>query len=163
MARKIAVVFALFFLLESCSDQMIYSEYSHIQNGKWLHGDTLRFKIPIIDTLHPNHLYINLRNSDEYPFSNLFLITAMQNPKGDVEIDTLEYKMAEADGTWLGTGLGALKESKLWYKENIVFPSSGVYQLKVIHAVRKNGEVDGVSALIGITDVGLQIEKIEPK
>ena len=55
--------------------------------------------------------------------------------------------------------MGSIKESKLWYKENIVFPDSGVYKLSVSHAMRKNGEVDGLFILDGITDVGLEIEK----
>jgi gliding motility-associated lipoprotein GldH len=73
--------------------------------------------------------------------------------------DTLEYEMAKPDGQWLGTGYGSLKENKLWYKENVVFPSSGVYTLEISHAMRKNGQVDGIVELEGITDVGYLIEK----
>ena len=69
--------------------------------------------------------------------------------------------MALPDGKWLGKGYGSLKENKLWYKENIVFPLQGVYTLKVAHAMRQNGTVEGVSELEGIPDVGFQIETIE--
>ena len=67
--------------------------------------------------------------------------------------------MAQPDGTWLGKGYGSIKENKLWFKENIVFPSAGVYTLRLSHAMRKNGNVDGVINLEGITDVGFEIVK----
>ena len=67
--------------------------------------------------------------------------------------------MALPNGQWLGKGYGSIKENKLWYKENIVFPSSGVYTLQISHAMRKNGNIEGIVDLEGITDVGFQIEK----
>jgi gliding motility-associated lipoprotein GldH len=67
--------------------------------------------------------------------------------------------MAEPTGEWLGTGLGSVKESKLWFQENIVFPDSGVYKVNISHAMRRNGDVEGLHVLEGITDVGLEIEK----
>jgi gliding motility-associated lipoprotein GldH len=67
--------------------------------------------------------------------------------------------MARPDGTWLGTGIGAIKESKLFYKENFSFKEAGNYSLHITHAVRNNGEVQGVSYLEGVTDVGYRIEE----
>jgi len=45
-------------------------------------------------------------------------------------------------------------------KENIIFPISGQYTFSIWQAMRKNGEVNGVSQLQGISDVGLRIEKV---
>ena len=69
--------------------------------------------------------------------------------------------MALPDGSWLGKGMGSVKENKFWFRQNIVFPDSGVYNFKVSHAMRKNGAVSGIQELNGITDVGLQIEKTQ--
>ena len=69
--------------------------------------------------------------------------------------------MASPTGEWLGTGMGSVKESKLWYRENVDFSNMGVYKLRVAHAMRKNGEVDGLENLLGITDVGVEVEKIQ--
>ena len=84
----------------------------------------------------------------------------MEFPHGKVVTDTLEYKMANPDGSWLGTGFGTIKENKLWYKEGITFFEGGTYNLRITHAVRNNGEVDGVTALEGISDVGYSIEAV---
>ena len=68
-------------------------------------------------------------------------------------------RQARPDGSWLGTGIGSVKESKLWYKEGVRFFEPGSYSLRVEHAMRNNGEVQGVSTLPGITEVGYSIEK----
>ena len=85
----------------------------------------------------------------------------MDFPHGKKVTDTLEYEMAKADGSLLGTGFSDIKENKLWYKEGVVFKESGEYILKVQQAMRENGEVDGVENLKGVTDVGFRIEKTE--
>ena len=96
-------------------------------------------------------------------FNNLFLIVSINFPHGKIVTDTLEYRMADVDGTWLGEGVGSVKESKLWYKESVVFSEEGVYVLQVEQAVRNNGEVDGVTNLEGIIDVGFSIEVANQK
>jgi gliding motility-associated lipoprotein GldH len=59
----------------------------------------------------------------------------------------------------MGNGLGSIKDNKLWYKEGVSFFENGEYKISIRHAVRNNGDVDGVTQLEGITDVGLSIEE----
>ena len=151
--------FSVFVLLSSCETQTVYSDYQQLDNGVWQVDDTLRFSFSQLDSLEQYNVYLNVRNDNNFAFSNLFLITELDYPNGETVSDTLEYEMALPDGTWLGKGLGSVKESKLWYRENIVFPDSGVYKLKVLHAMRQNGNVEGISKLNGITDIGVEITK----
>ena len=72
---------------------------------------------------------------------------------------TISQQLARPDGTWLGTGLGSIKENKFWYKENVSFNEEGIYKLTIAQAVRNNGEVEGVTDLKGITDIGFSIEE----
>ena len=152
-------IFLLVIFMVSCDRQTIRSDYSPTQNGRWNKDSVVKFYFQELDTLQKYNMFINLRNDGTYPYSNLFLIAELKFPNGDTVRDTLEYEMAKPDGQWMGTGYGSLKENKLWYKENIVFPSSGVYTLEISHAMRKNGQVDGIVELEGITDVGYLIEK----
>ena len=87
----------------------------------------------------------------------------MDFPNGRVIKDTLQYKMAKPNGELLGTGFTDIKESKLWYKEGVVFSESGEYQIKIQQAMRENGKVNGVINLKGITDVGFRIEHATPQ
>lgn len=150
------------FLLASCNTTGVTSEYKSLKGAVWNKDDILEFSFTKMDTVQEYNMFINVRNDDTFPYSNLFLITSLSTPEGEVLQDTLEYSMALPDGTWLGKGTGSLKENKLWYKENIVFPVSGVYTLEVSHAMRKNGTVQGVISLEGITDVGIEITKSNP-
>lgn len=149
-------------LFLSCNDALIKAEYKATDKGFWNKEDTIEFTFSEMDTVHPHNLFINIRNNETFPYSNLFLIAELGFPSGQTIKDTLEYEMARPDGSWLGKGYGSVKENKLWYKENIVFPSSGVYTLRLSHAMRKNGKVEGIVNLEGITDVGFQIEKSAP-
>ncbi len=125
----------------------------------WVKDNLIEFTFSEMDTIQVHDMFINVRNDNSFPYNNLFLIANLEFPDGESVTDTLEYEMALPDGTWLGKGYGSIKENKLWYKENIVFASSGVYTLRVSHAMRKNGDVNGVINLEGITDVGFEIVK----
>ena len=160
MARRFLGVILIAFVLISCEQNLVYSDFRAIQDGEWASSTPINFEFSELDSVQPHHMFIHVRNDNAYEYSNLFLITELEFPDGNTMKDTLEYNMARPTGEWLGKGLGSIKENKLWYKENIVFKDSGVYKVSVTHAMRKNGEVAGLSVLDGVTDVGLQIEKI---
>lgn len=155
--RNVFIVLFCTLSFSSCEQGLVKSDYQATDNGIWAKDNTIEFSFSELDSLAQYNMFINLRNDDTFPYNNLFLIAELTGPDGSVEKDTLEYQMANPDGSWLGRGYGSLKENKLWYKENIVFSSSGVYTLKVSHAMRKNGSVNGVEQLEGITDVGFEI------
>lgn len=146
-------------LLFSCNDNLIKSEFRATDGGAWNKDSIYQFTFEKLDTVQKHNMFITVRNDASFPYNNLFLIAELEFPNGETVKDTLEYEMALPDGTWLGKGYGSIKENKLWYRENIVFPGSGVYNLSLSHAMRKNGSVNGVENLKGITDVGFQIEK----
>jgi gliding motility-associated lipoprotein GldH len=83
----------------------------------------------------------------------------MNFPHGKTIADTLEYRMANPDGSWMGQGIGNVKENKLWYKEQVQFFEEGNYTVTIGQAMRNNGDVEGVTKLEGITDVGFSIEE----
>jgi len=158
-SRKLIATFFLIVLVVSCDSKQVFDEYTSINNKKWGIYTPVAFQFAVNDTLSKRNLYINIRNNKDYQFSNLFLITKMQFPDGQTMVDTLEYDMADNNGKFLGKGISDIKESKLFYKENIVFPVTGAYSLELFQAMRKSGEVDGIEDLEGITDVGFRIEK----
>ncbi|WP_027076610.1 gliding motility lipoprotein GldH [Maribacter antarcticus] len=160
--RKLSCLVMLGVMVISCNTNIVRSEYKSVNGSVWNKDDVKEFAFSEMDSLQEYQIFINVRNDQNFRFSNLFLIAALNTPEGEVVQDTLEYVMALPDGTWLGKGGGSLKENKLWYKENIVFPTSGVYTLKLSHAMRKNGNVSGVIGLEGITDVGIEIIETNP-
>lgn len=121
--------------------------------------DTIEFTFEQKDTINPYNLFLNIRNNNEYPYNNLFVIVALTQPDSLVKIDTLEYAMAYPDGKLMGEGFSDVKENKLWYQENFTFKKPGTYSVKVSQALRKTGDIAGDLELNGVTEVGFRIEK----
>ena len=147
----------LIFLFVSCDSNRIFDEYKSVPN-QWHKDNIIEFEFTPSDTLKNYNLFINIRNNSDYKFNNLFLISEIAFPNGKSVVDTLEYKMTQPNGELLGKGFTDVKENKLWYKENFTFNESGKYLIKLQHAMRENGNVDGVDALEGVTDIGIRIE-----
>ncbi|KJD36807.1 gliding motility protein GldH [Tamlana sedimentorum] len=159
MARSnVFLLFLITFLsLVSCDSNRVFDTYKSVPN-KWHKDSIVSFNIAPPDSTNAYNLFVNLRNTNAYKFSNLFLIVEMQFPHGKTVKDTLEYRMADPTGKLLGVGYTDVKENKLWYKEAVIFNETGNYIVKIQHAMRENGKVNGVEELIGITDVGFRIE-----
>ena len=158
MTRFLLII--LMISLSSCSNNTVFSKYKAVDKNKWQKDSVFTFKVDIQDTISDNAIYINLRNDKDYEFNNIFLIVDVDFPNNTKIVDTLEYKMTDDKGVFLGTGFTDIKENKLELKENIKFPVKGTYKFKVQQAMRKNGQEDGVEFLNGITDVGIQVEKL---
>lgn len=142
----------------SCDKKRVFDEYKSVGSA-WHKDSIVSFNLPELDSTKRYNLFVNIRDNNNYPFNNIFLIVSLEKPNGYTKVDTLEYQMADPDGNLLGNGYTDIKESKLFYKENVRF--RGKYKVNIKQAVRETGKVPGVAALEGITDVGLRIENIE--
>ncbi|MEO8233947.1 MAG: gliding motility lipoprotein GldH [Flavobacterium sp.] len=164
MKRKILtnsfLLFCVAFGFISCDKSQVFDEYHTFDDG-WRKNSVINFTFDQEVSKKPYNLFINIRDNDDYEFSNLFLIVKLEHPDGLIKVDTLEYLMANPDGSLLGEGFSDIKESKLWYKENMVFPKKGKYNLSIQQAVRQTGKVQGVEKLEGITEIGFRIESLE--
>ncbi|GFZ83339.1 gliding motility lipoprotein GldH [Aquaticitalea lipolytica] len=144
-------------VLSSCDSNQVFDEYKTVPN-QWNKDSIISFNITPPDSTKAYNLFVNIRNTSAYKYRNLFLIVDMNFPNGKVIKDTLEYEMAKPNGELLGTGFADVKENKLWYKESVIFKETGEYKVNIQHAMRKNGDVEGIDELEGVTDIGFRIE-----
>ena len=158
--RKSLILLLVVFGLSSCVEKDAYNQYYSIDNNVWRANNSIEFNVEIEDTIFQNNIFINIRNNKDYEFNNLFLISQIQFPDGYRVVDTLEYEMTDKTGNFLGSGYTDIKENKLFYKEKVRFNQSGNYVIKVEQAMRKNGNIQGLDSLKGITDIGLSIESL---
>ncbi|GGB77893.1 gliding motility lipoprotein GldH [Flavobacterium suaedae] len=148
-------------LLCSCDEKRVFDEYKSF-DGTWNKDSIASFEFEQQDTTSLYNMFINIRNNNDYPYNNIFLIVEMLEPGNErAKVDTLEYQMAYPDGTLMGEGFTDVKESKLWYKENQRFPVQGTYKVNIQQAVREADKIPGVEELPGIIDVGFRIESTE--
>jgi len=147
-------------LLFSCDKKRVFDQYKSV-GGNWNKDSIVSFDLPKLEPQKYYNLFVNVRDNNDYPFNNLFLIVSLEAPNRQIEVDTLEYQMTNADGSLLGEGFSDVKENKLFFKENIRFKQKGTYKIHIKHAVRETGKIQGVPSLSGITDVGFRIESRE--
>jgi gliding motility-associated lipoprotein GldH len=157
---KYSLFLVLFFVLVSCDSKQVFDSYKSV--GKSWHKDNIvSFEYEATDTIANYNMFLNLRANNDYPFSNIFLITSIESPNNTIRVDTLEYIMAAPDGRMLGNGFSDIKQSKLWYKENFRFTELGIHTIKIEQAQRARGKIEGVEELEGVFDVGFRIEKVK--
>jgi len=139
-------------LIAACNGDVVYERNERIPGSEWSRYHIPVFEVEITDTLNAHNLLINLRNTGEYPRSNLFLFISATSPVGAFTRDTLELVLAEPSGRWKGRGFGSVWQNRFFYRQNVRFPERGKYTFEVEQAMR-------IDDLPGILDVGLRIER----
>ena len=148
----LAFLFVSFLFFSACDGNRIFEENQAIPNNVWEVDNVLKFDVAIQDTLMPTNFYINIRNSEGYPYSNLFLFVTTIFPNGNTTIDTLECVLADDKGKWLGSGMGDIYDNQIPFKKNVRFPISGTYTFEIQQGMRKD-------EIPLIMDAGMRIEK----
>ncbi len=149
LTAKLVVI--LFFTI-ACNQDIVFEKNVSMPGDKWSRYHIPVFDVEITDTLNPYDLIINLRNTGEYPRSNLFLFISAKSPQGAFTRDTLELVLAEPSGKWKGRGFGSIWQNRFFYRQNVRFPEKGIYKIEIEQAMR-------LEELPGILDVGLRVEK----
>ncbi|MDP4281148.1 MAG: gliding motility lipoprotein GldH [Bacteroidota bacterium] len=150
---SVVVALSLLMLLVSSCDSRRYSEQNRtIHNGVWKSADKVHFEVNITDTLTRYDFYLNVRNSGNYPFSNLYLFIHTRTPGGLFAVDTVECLLADFDGKWLGSGMGDIRFNRFLFEKDVRLKKAGTYSFDIEQAMR-------VKELNGIRDIGLRIEK----
>ena len=143
-------------LLNSCHSPSFFEENKAIPESGWTIRDTVHFEVTVKDTLTAYSFYLNVRNSSDYPYSNIFFFITTTFPDHKIARDTVGCYLAAPDGRWLGKGWGSVKENHILFKKGVRFPKTGTYRFAIGHAMRDEN-------LKGIFDVGLDIEKSRTK
>jgi gliding motility-associated lipoprotein GldH len=147
------ILFGLYLIsLTSCDEKRVYEENIELEHFKWATNNVLRFEFNINDTTMPCNMYINIRNTSEYPYSNLFLFLDTKYPDGKVSRDTLECILADDLGNWFGKGTGDVIDNQIPFRKNTRFRQKGTYKFYVEQAMR-------VNPLQGVGAAGIRIEK----
>ncbi|HET6227235.1 MAG TPA: gliding motility lipoprotein GldH [Bacteroidia bacterium] len=144
----------LIFLLTGCDDKRIFEENKDIPDNNWNVNNKVKLNVSIKDISTAANFYVNVRNADGYPYSNLFLFIKTTFPNGKFSTDTLECVLADERGKWLGKGLGDIYDNQIPFKRNVRFPLPGVYTFEIQHGMR-------TETVPLIMDIGLRIEKAE--
>ncbi len=141
-------------LLSSCSDResIIFDKSKPIFDNTWKAKDKREYWVDITNNKLSYQLDLNLRITNEYRFSNLFILFRMYGPKKDFQMRRLEFKLADAQGDWLGSGSGNIYTYRIPITQALKFNQTGVYKFEIEQDMRDN-------PLRGVVDIGLRIKK----
>ena len=142
----------IFYFLSSCDSARVYEKNQEISDGVWNKDEKISFEVEIADTITPHNFYVNVRNADGYPYSNIYIFITTIFPDHKFSRDTLECILSDETGKWLGNGLGDIFDNQIFFKKGVRFPGRGKYTFVMEQAMRAD-------ELPLIMDVGLRIEK----
>ena len=148
----------IFSCIVSCDTNPIYIKYNSL-NGGWLKDSVQHFSFPNGDKSILTNSYLMLRVNQKYRYNNIFVIITVTNSNGIISRDTIEYKVADNFGKFIGSKMINIYELSLLHKKGIQLMPKENYFINVEHAMRNADETVGVERLEGVLDVGYKFEK----
>jgi len=134
--------------LASCGPKPLVSELTELKEG-WALQDSLEVEFEVAETTQEFDFELLIRNTDDYPYKNLFVYIDYTFPDRTVS-DTVSVLLADHYGAWLGSGIGAVHTSQIKFKRNASFPVVGNYSARITHGMRD-------TLLPGISEFGFEI------
>ena len=124
----------LLVVVTSCDNREAYHQFQDVKNTSWAKADSLSF---LIDTtsIQPGLAY------------DIRLETIFHQ-------DTIQIKLADMYGKWLGSGFGSYYQNSVLLRQRIVFPQKRNYKIQVIQGMRDE-------PLAGIEKVGVKISRTQ--
>ena len=138
--------------LLSCKTN-VYDDIKNVQNNKLTYNDTISFDINITTINKAYNVYINIENTDNYKYSNLFLFVYITSPNNNTIIDTIDIFMADYNGKWVGKSEGENYFGNYLFKQAVVFPKKGIYKTSIVQGMRDD-------TLKGISKIGLSVKEL---
>jgi gliding motility-associated lipoprotein GldH len=142
-------------LLAGCNglDKLrVYEKNVSIPDYKWEYGFQPHYEVEITDTSARYNIYVTLRHTGAYRFSNIWLLVSTRRPGGAPHTRRVELPLADASGRWLGSGMDDVFEHRVPIQQNARFDTAGIYRFTFEQNMRQN-------PLSHVMSVGLRIEK----
>ncbi|WP_262247736.1 gliding motility lipoprotein GldH [Parapedobacter soli] len=146
---------SLVVLAASCTDTAVLDKNMAIADNTWYYDNQPELIAHITDNTRPYNIYLNLRHTPDYRYSNIFVLIHRSGPAMADTTARIELPLAEPDGRWLGRSTGSMYAYQQLIDENVRFPDTGQYYFIIEQNMREN-------PLREITDVGIRIEPMMP-
>lgn len=133
----------------------VYEKHTAIPAYSWNYDFHPSFLFYIKDTAATYNIFVTIRHSDEYAFSNLWLLISSSREGEKPKTKRVELPLADKEGRWLGTGMDGIYDHRIPIQQHARFNQEGTYLFSFEQDMRTN-------PLAHIMSVGLRIEKISP-
>ena len=145
------LLFLLF--LQSCKEEgVVFNDFVKIEESSWKYKDNVSFNFNISDTINAYDVYLQLRNTKAYNWSNIYIFSDINYPNSKTRRDTFEFYLTDKKGHWLGKKSGNIIENEFLLFKATKFPITGAYNISIQQAMRD-------TSLEECINVGLKIKQ----
>jgi len=129
----------LFFIgIYGCNTNNLADTNQEMPGRNWSYVNKVKVNVDVKDTLKAYSLKFKLRHTADYRYANVFILMHLSGPGIPVVTRRYEYKLAEADGQWVGNGSGNLYTYTLPLLSDLHFPKPGNYTIEIEQNMRDN-------------------------
>lgn len=136
----------------ACHSPAIYERYEEIPEESWNRYKVVEFKATIPDSGQYN-VKVCVRHTTDFEMANLWCFISTRSLGARELHDTVNLKIAEPDGRWLGQG-GTIKTVEQYINGNPVTFPKGDLIVRIEQGMR-------IEDMKGIKNVGIIIEKLK--
>lgn len=153
MIRLFAVLLILVVMF-GCDPSRVLEDNQELPAYVWVKGQRVNFDFQIDDAYGSYNLYMNVRNSNLYPFQNLYCKYFLADSSGEILHDELVNLLLfePKTGNPLGDGLGDLFDHQQLILSDYTFDHPGNYSIGFEQYMR-------VDSLPLILSVGARVER----
>lgn len=136
-----------------CDSRRVYDTFSDVGSAQgWTYEQTMPFATDIADTATRYNIYVNVRHTDDFPYSNLWVKLYTTFPSGKRIENRINLPLADKSGKWFGEGSGDVITAQVPIQEAAKMPETGAYRFEIAQDMRQN-------PLTNILAVGIRIEQ----
>lgn len=137
--------------LNSCTTIDLYEKEVTIPGHKWKSSFKPSFTFAIKDTTVPYQIFLVLRHTEKYNYTNIYVNLYIQ-PPGNDSIQKIQRELLLANNNgWLGNGMDDIYEHRILLGEKQTL-KAGTYTFTLEQIMRED-------PLENVLNVGLRIEK----
>lgn len=139
--------------LFSCKQASLYQQLKNIPDAQWKSSYEPSFTFNISDTTATYEVYIIIRHTNNYAYSNVWIKASLQLPGDSLKNQNLDLQLANNEN-WLGVGMDDIYERIIKITpQPQKFPKPGIVTFNLKQIMRQD-------SLPGIMQVGMKVEKI---
>lgn len=156
--RVLFILCILFSFLNSCrqSDRLnVFEKHVPIPGYRWNYSFHPSYEVEITDTAALYNIYVTIRHTNDYPFSNLWLLISSGYSGEKPKTQRVELPLADREGRWLGSGIDNIFDQRILIQQHARFNKPGTYQF----SFEQNMRMDNLPHIMSI---GLRVEKNIP-
>lgn len=152
--RYIMILAMAMVCFTSCDDQnRVYEENQDIPNKIWNKDHLVEFSFEVADTTERYNIIVNLRHTNYYLNSNLWVMVYTTYPDGSEQQQRLELSLANEKGEWFGECTGDICLVQQYIQRNAILNQVGTYKLAFEQIMRTDD-------LAEVLAFGLRVEKV---